>query len=285
MDIEEKGTEVTVESMLAQRAGRANLGARAERVVQLLLQMPQFGSYASAREVAERAGVNVSTVVRTAQQLDYDGWTDLRNALRGEYLHSLVAKEAERPLSRDTAAQMLRRDTANITAASSQENLDSINAVAEAISSARRTVVIATGSATGPGQILSYLASIYGYDIRLAAGPATEQTVAVSQLDERDCLVVLNVWRLTRTLRSLTRLGHENGATVAVLTDLHSSPLNEDADHVVITPMEGLGASPSLTAMVAVVQAILAELERTATTSFARVEQAWDALGLMEDQA
>ncbi|MGO4453554.1 MurR/RpiR family transcriptional regulator [Arthrobacter sp. RAF14] len=285
MDIDEEGAEVTVESMLAQRAGRANLGARAERVVQLLLQMPQFGSYASAREVAERAGVNVSTVVRTAQQLDYDGWTDLRNALRGEYLHSLVAKEAERPLSRDTAAQMLRRDTANITAASSQENLDSINAVAEAISSARRTVVIATGSATGPGQILSYLASIYGYDIRLAAGPATEQTVAVSQLDERDCLVVLNVWRLTRTLRSLTRLGHENGATVAVLTDLHSSPLNEDSDHVVITPMEGLGASPSLTAMVAVVQAILAELERTATTSFARVEQAWDALGLMEDQA
>ncbi len=277
---------MTVDGMLAARAGRANLGSQADRVVQLLTQMPQFGSYASAREVAERAGVNVSTVVRTAQQLDFDGWSDLRTALRAEYLDSLVATDPKnRDLSNDVAARMLRQDTANLAAVASPTNLSAINNIAEAIRAARRTVVITTGSGAGPAQILSYLASIYGYDVRLAIGPATSQAVAVSQLQKGDCLVVLNVWRLTRALRGLTELGHTRGATVAVLTDLRSSPLNTSADHVVITPIEGVERTPSLTAMVAAVHAILAQLEQSAGHGAAgSVEQAWEDLDLMDDQ-
>lgn len=39
----------------------------------------------------------------------------------------------------------------------------------------------------------------------LRPGPATSQAVAGSQLDERDCLMVINVWRLTRALRGSRR--------------------------------------------------------------------------------
>ncbi|WP_448719362.1 MurR/RpiR family transcriptional regulator [Microbacterium natoriense] len=277
--------EVTVGTMLAQRAARTNLGAQADRVVQILTQMPQFASYASAREIAERAGVNVSTVVRTAQQLEFDGWSDLRSMLRAEYLDSLVTDNAERHRSEETAARMLRQDAANIAAVASVDNVSAIRSTAQAISDARRTLVLTTGSGTGPAHILSYIASIYGYDIRIAAGSATSQTVEVAQLDERDCLIVINVWRLTRTLRGLTHLGRGSGATVSVLTDLHSSPLNADADHVVITPIEGIDETPSLTAMVAVVHAILAELANTTTRFTAgRIERAWEDLNLMDDQ-
>lgn len=272
--------------MLGPRAERANLGAQAERVVQILIQMPQFASYASARELAERAGANVSTVVRTAQQLEFNGWTELRETLRAEYLNSLVDATSERPVSPDAAATMLRQDATNLAAVSSADNTAAIQDVARTMKRARRTVILTTGSGTGPAQILQYLASIGGYDVQLAVGPATSQAVLVSQLNEGDCLVVLNVWRLTRALRGLTSLGKNQGATVAVLTDLHSSPLNTDADHVVITPIESAGAAPSLTAMVAVVQAILAELEESTTkASTGRVERAWDDLDLMDDQA
>lgn len=271
--------------MLARRAQHVTLGSQGERVVQVMIQMPQFASYASARELAERAGANVSTVVRTAQQLEYNGWVDLREALRAEYLNSLVTATSERPISSDAAAKMLRQDATNLAAVSSAECTAIIQAVARAMKQARRTVVLATGSGAGPAQILSYLASIYGYDIQLAVGPATAQAVVVSQLDVGDCLIVLNVWRLTRALRGLTSLGRSQGATIAVLTDLHSSPLNADADHVVITPIEGVGAAPSLTAMVSVVHAILAELEESASkSSVGRIEQAWDKLGLMDEQ-
>ncbi|MGJ0184614.1 MurR/RpiR family transcriptional regulator [Corynebacterium glyciniphilum] len=305
----EESPGVTTEKLLAQRAGRTTLGAQSERVVQVLSRMPQFASYASAREVAERAGVNVSTVVRTAQQLRFEGWTDLRQAVRSEYLDSLSASapphgttstaSADSADSADSAGsssrtatgtpdatRALNQDARNLSTVATAENVSAINSIAEAIHAARRTVVLTTGSGAGPAQILSYLGSIYGYDIQAASGPATTQAVAVAQMDERDCLIVINVWRLTRALRGLTRLGHERGAVVSVLTDLRSSPLNDDADHVVLTPIEGVDATPSLTAMVSVVQAILAVLARSSTRSSpAAVEKAWEMLGLMDDQS
>ncbi|GAA3155879.1 hypothetical protein GCM10020255_036810 [Rhodococcus baikonurensis] len=276
---------MTVGTMLAQRAEHANLGAQADRVMQVLAQMPQFASYASGREVAERAGVNVSTVVRTAQQLDFDGWSDLRQALRTEYLNSLVTTSPDHPGSKDAATQMLRQDAANLASVSTDANITAIKNIADAMIEARRIVVITSGSGTGPAHILSYLASIYGFDIHVAAGPATSQAIPVSHLDERDCLIVVNVWRLTRALRGLTRQARKRGATIAVLTDLHSSPLNTYADHVVITPIEGINPTPSLTAMVAVVQSILAQLESSDARSSAKdIEKAWEQLDLMDDQ-
>ncbi|WP_327391127.1 hypothetical protein OG728_37575 [Streptomyces microflavus] len=98
-------------------------------------------------------------------------------------------------------------------------------------------------------------------------------------------MIVLNVWRLTRALRGLTRMGRKSGATVCVLTDLRSSPLAEDAHHVIVTPVEGIQGTASLTAMVATVQAILGELtDAEAGRAAGRVQQAWNDLDLMDDQ-
>jgi DNA-binding MurR/RpiR family transcriptional regulator len=87
---------VSIEAWLAGRTTRGALGPQAERVAHVLVRAPQFASYASAREVAERAGVNVPTVVRTAQQLGFDGWPQLREELRARYLASVSSGEAVR---------------------------------------------------------------------------------------------------------------------------------------------------------------------------------------------
>ncbi|KXO98329.1 MurR/RpiR family transcriptional regulator [Tsukamurella pseudospumae] len=280
---------MSIEAWLGERTAGVGLGGQAERVVQALARAPQMASYASAREVAERAGVNVSTVVRTAQQIGFDGWPDLRVSLRAAYLASSAAGESVAPATNDAAALMLHQDAANLAGVATTENIAAIRAIAAAIAAARRTVVIATGSGAGPAQILAYLASFHGYDIQVAAGPPTTQAVQVAPLGPEDCLVVVNVWRLTRAIRGLTRIAAEQGVTVAVLTDLRASPLTADAAHAVITPIEGIDPAPSLTAMVGVVQAILAELRALAEPdrrgTAGRIEQAWNSLDLMDDQA
>ena len=276
---------MTIEAWLAGRKGYQALGPQAGQVVHVLVRAPQFATYSSAREVAERAGVNVSTVVRTAQQLGFEGWTDLRQELRAHYLDSVASGDPGPHRTTDAAGRTLRQDAANITALTTEENLQAIRATAEAIRSARRTVVIGSGSGAGPAHVLGHLGTIMGHDIQLALGSATTQAVQVNQLREDDCLVVLNVWRLTRALRGLTRMGRECGATVCVLTDLRSSPLAEDAHHVIVTPIEGVQGTASLTAMVAAVQAILGELTDTETgRASGRVQQAWNDLDLMDDQ-
>jgi DNA-binding MurR/RpiR family transcriptional regulator len=235
---------VSIEAWLAGRTTRGALGPQAERVAHVLVRAPQFASYASAREVAERAGVNVSTVVRTAQQLGFDGWPQLREELRARYLASVSSGELSASPAADPAAQMLRQDATNITALATPDNLAAIRATARAVKAARRTLVISSGSGAGPAHILSYLGTIAGHDIQLALGSATSQAVHVARLEPGDCLITINIWRLTRTLRGLTRLARERGATVSVLTDLGSSPLAEYADHLGAGPADVAGTRP-----------------------------------------
>ncbi|MGW7541385.1 MurR/RpiR family transcriptional regulator [Streptomyces sp. NPDC054770] len=276
---------MSIEAWLAGRTTRGALGPQAERVAHVLVRAPQFAGYASAREVAERAGVNVSTVVRTAQQFGFDGWPQLREEIRARYLASVSAGELSAAPAADPAAQTLRQDAANLAALATPDNLAAIRATARAVRAARRTLVISSGSGAGPAHILSYLGTIAGHDIQLALGSATGQAVQVARLEPGDCLITINIWRLTRTLRGLTRLARERGATVSVLTDLGSSPLAEYADHLIVTPVEGVHDAPSLTAMVAAVQAVLSELADEAAVSAAgRVQQLWQDLDLMDDQ-
>lgn len=277
---------MTIEAWLAERSTRTPLGPQAERVANVLVRAPQFASYASARELAERAGANVSTVVRTAQQLGFEGWPQLREELRARYLAFVSAADVSfGPTAADPAAQMLRQDANNVSALATPENLAAIRATAQAIRAARRTVVLSSGSGAGPAHILGYLAAVGGHDVRLALGPSGTQAVEIARLEAGDCLITINIWRLTRTLRGLTRLARERGAIVSVLTDLRSSPLAEDADHLIVTPVEAIFPGPSVTGVVAAVQAILGELaDDDAIRAAGRVQQMWQDLDLMDDQ-
>ncbi|MFE3257086.1 MurR/RpiR family transcriptional regulator [Nocardia sp. NPDC059091] len=278
---------MSIEAWLAEHATRDTLGPQAERVAQVLVRAPQFASYSSAREIAERAGVNVSTVVRTAQQLGFEGWPQLREELRALYLASVSSGDISLgpAAAADPAAQMVRQDANNVVALATSDNLAAIRATARAIKAARHTLIISSGSGAGPAHILSYLGTIGGHDIRLSLGSSTTQAVDVARLEKGDCLITINIWRLTRTLRGLTRLARDRGATVCVLTDLRTSPLAGDADHLILTPIEATHAGPSLTGVVAAIQAILSELaDDDAIRASGRIQQMWQDLDLMDDQ-
>ncbi|MGW5110140.1 MurR/RpiR family transcriptional regulator [Nocardia sp. NPDC004123] len=277
---------MSIEAWLAAQTARDTLGPQAERVAQVLVRAPHFASYSSAREIAERAGVNVSTVVRTAQQLGFEGWPQLREELRALYLASVSSGDISLgPAAADPAAQMLRQDANNVVALATSDNLAAIRATARAIKAARRTLIISSGSGAGPAHILGYLGAIAGHDIRLSLGSSTTQAVDVARLEKGDCLITINIWRLTRTLRGLTRLARDRGATVSVLTDLRTSPLAGDADHLILTPIEATHAGPSLTGVVAAIQAVLSELaDDDAIRASGQIQQMWQDLDLMDDQ-
>ncbi|TGA90907.1 MurR/RpiR family transcriptional regulator [Streptomyces sp. MZ04] len=279
---------MSIEDWLKKRVGAGTLGRQTENVVRVLAREPQFASYASAREVAERAAVNVSTVVRTAQHLGFDGWPGLRAELRAHYLDALAAEEFPpfEGAAEDSVGRTLRLDAINLAALASADSQRVIKAVAAEIRKAEPTLVVGSGAAAGPAHVLGHIGVIFGYDIQLAVGAATAQAAQVMRLREGSCLLAISIWRVTRALRELVRLAHERGVTVCLITDLRSSPLAEDADHVIVVPTEGVRSLPSFTAAVSVVQAILAELSGTQTTvAYGQVEQAWQRMDLMDDTA
>ncbi|MFD6952556.1 RpiR family transcriptional regulator [Nocardiopsis sp. TSRI0078] len=245
--------------------GGGRLGRAAERVVGVLRDEPRFASYASTAELAERADVNVATVVRAAQALGYTGWPALRVELRSRYLASLSAGEvlAEHAgADADPVREAFRADREGLRALELTLDPGRVSALAEAIHGARRTRVVGSGTFAAPGLQLAHAAGIMGYDVERFDLGGTALVNALARMGPRDLLLACDLWRLPVALRAAAEVARGRGVPVAVITDRRDSPLVEGAEHVLLVPSEGVGMFPSLTPTTAVVHAVLAELAR-----------------------
>jgi DNA-binding MurR/RpiR family transcriptional regulator len=280
----------SAETWVRDRTDGAVLGPKSERVVHLLATQAEFTSFASASAVAGRAGVDAATVVRTARALGFSGWPDLRLELRNRYLSSLRANEVlneHEDAASDPILHALRSDVDNVTLAIRTIDVAQVRAIAAAIAGARRTVVVASGSFLGPAHHLVHSAGFMGLDVEFGIRGGTTLVNTLTRLGPEDCLVAINFWRLPREIRDATEIAGAAGATTCVLTDLRRSALTELADHVVTVPCEGTSHFPSLTASMAVVHAILADITRTlgdqARDAMRATEDLWQRMNLMCD--
>ncbi|MEU0493217.1 MurR/RpiR family transcriptional regulator [Nocardiopsis sp. NPDC006139] len=245
--------------------GDGRLGRAAERVVRVLRDEQKFASYASTAEVAERAGVNVATVVRAAQTLGFSGWPALRLELRSRYLASLSAGEvlAEHAGSdADPVRAAFRADREGLRGLEATIEPDRVRALAAAIHGARRTGVVGSGTFAAPGLQLAHAAGIMGYDVVRFEVGGTALVSALARMGPEDLFLACDLWRLPTALRSAARVAAGRSVPVAVITDRRDSPLAQGAAHVLLVPSEGVGMFPSLTPAMSVIHAVLAELAR-----------------------
>src|SRR5262249_55092241 len=140
-------------------------------VLATLLAQPRRASYSSAAEFADLVGVNVATVVRTAQALGFAGWPALQQELRARYLSSLSAPQVadEHAGSDSPGTAAIRRDLENVALLARIDSA-AIRGLAAAIAKARKTIVVAIGSYTAVGLALAHNAQLAGYDAVLASG-------------------------------------------------------------------------------------------------------------------
>lgn len=268
------------------------LGPRSRAVVDVLATQPQLASFAAATDIASRAGVNAATVVRTARQLGFTGWPELRLEIRNRYLASLTAPEVfdehgEQSQRADPVQSALEMDLRNVQLMAKSLDVAAVHALAAAIDNANRTVALGSGGFAALGTILAHAGSSMGFDITLERHGGTLLANTINKLRPGDALVVVNLWRLPKEVLAAARIARAHGAVTCVITDLRTSPLARAADHVVIVPSEGSSVFPSLTAGMVVVNAILATLAARAPervhAGLESTEQLWREFGLMHD--
>lgn len=280
----------TVQDWVDSRAEGTSLGPAAHRVVKIVSTQPHLASYASTAELADRAGVNVATVVRTARVLGFSGWPQLRLELRSRYLSSLSAGQVlseHQTHSGNPASEAIRRDIENLETLARALDLDTIRLIASAIHQSTRTIVIGSGTFAAPGVQLVHAGTSMGQDMLLERHFGTHLANTVNRMRATDTLIAVNFWWLPHQVLEATRIAAERGATTCIVTDQQTSPLTEVADHVIIVPSEGASSFPSLTAAMAVVHALLAELTQVAGTkarqAMTETESVWRRMGLFND--
>jgi DNA-binding MurR/RpiR family transcriptional regulator len=283
-----------LDAWLHGRVPEKGLKPKAAAVLDILVAQPRRASYASAADLAGLAGANTATVTRTAQALGFAGWPALQQELRARYLAALSAPEvaAEHTGIGETeapSAAAVHRDVENLALLARRMDTGAVHALAEAIASARRTVVVAIGSYSAVGVALAHNAQLAGYDVRHATGyggggPAND----VADITDQDVLVAISFWRLNQAGVVAAEQASAAGARVFAVTDAASPVLARAAERVLLVPAEGVAFFPSLTAGLALAQAVVTELAaidpaRT-QTAIERAEAQWARFGLLHRQ-
>lgn len=259
------------------------------RVLQTLITNPRIASYGEVGDIASRAGVNASTVVRCAQALGFAGWPALQREIRAKYLASLTSEEtyrAHREMSSGPGHNAIRQDIQNLKDTLEAVDPAEIDAVIDRIARARRVVVAATGTFTAPGQVLAHLGSVLGYPISLETRGAVHLSSALSGFGPADCLIVINVWRPIRDLVGSARLARSTGAPVVTITDSARGPYTALSDHLLVVPSEGVSFFQSVTAATSLAYGIvdgLANVDPDRTRErLAAAQKTWELLRTYE---
>jgi DNA-binding MurR/RpiR family transcriptional regulator len=231
---------VTDQTVAARASAALSALSKAERRVgrALLADYPSAG-LASAARLAERAEVSPPTVLRFAQSLGYDGFTDLQVALRAE-----LSARSSGPITRlpgaPTAGSLLDRllqqaRAQNDCAIDTLARLpaSTLEAAVALLADTRRAVYLHGGrfSHLLALHLAAHLEQLRP-GVRVLDDPDGRDLSAMLELTRADVVVLFDYHRYQSSAAELASRVHRAGATVLLITDDLACPVAPEAEVV-----------------------------------------------------
>jgi DNA-binding MurR/RpiR family transcriptional regulator len=243
------------------------LSKKQRALVSYIEHNPKFSAFATAADLAQRAGTHPSTVVRLAQMLGYEGFPELQEAIRHRYLASLDAvtlmHSHAAELGSDVALASLDQEIRNLSATRSALDRDVLRQVACRILEARSVVIVGFASHGGVASIFAHLCQFMGLAVEAEIRGGVTLATRLASLGPEDVIIGTAAWWVVKDTREALAVGREAGATTVAVVDNQASPLAQVADHVLITRTESVSYFQSMSGPLAVLNALAAEIAAT----------------------
>ena len=239
---------------VAARAGAAlpSLSKAERRVGRALLADYPSAGLASAARLAERAEVSPPTVLRFAQTLGYEGFTDLQVALRAE-----LTAQSNGPITRLPAAPASSTDAGPLDRLLHQaraQNERAEETLAQMPGPAVEAAIALLADTSRPlylhGGRFSHLLAMHlaahleqlRPGVRLLTDPSGRDLGTMIELTRRDVVMLFDYHRYQRSAADLAARVHRAGATVLLVTDDLACPVAPEAE-VVLTASSTVGTT------------------------------------------
>jgi DNA-binding MurR/RpiR family transcriptional regulator len=234
-------SEPSTDETVAVRAGAAlaRLSKAERRVCRALLADYPSAGLASAARLAERAEVSPPTVLRFAQSLGYEGFTELQVALRAE-----LSARSSGPITRlpdapppggvlDRLLQQGRAQNERAMQTLAELPTSALESAVALLADTGRTVYLHGGrfSHLLAMHLAAHLEQLRP-GVRLLADPNGADMGAILELSRRDVVVLFDYHRYQRSAAELAARVHRVGATVLLITDDLACPVAPDAEVV-----------------------------------------------------
>lgn len=254
------------------------LSAKQKQLARFILDNKNFVSFATASQIGEKTDTSAATVVRFAQNLGYEGFSELQADLQGTLPTYITAIERIRerltapPPTDDIPEKVFYTEIKNIEQTANNLSRAELDKAVQAIVRARRIFVVASGLSSALGLYFAHSLKVIGFDARMVLGGGMSHAVDLSQLQAEDLLIAIDVWRYIRSNVDAVTTAKNVGAQVITITDSIVSPLSALADCAFEAAAEGAAHSLSSTAAMSLINVIIAML------SFEVPEQTMESL-------
>ena len=230
------------------------------KIADFILTSHQRVAFMSASRLAKRLGVDVATVTRFAQQIGYDGYTELIREIQEAVLAEM--REVRAPvMDRIEAAEgrltrTLWQDWANLEKTIQNLSIPDMKEAIDALRSARWVYIVSEGVGAGLGKAMaSYLSASKAEVVALNEG-AFDLALSLKDLGPEDLVLGIGFTSYAFAATRAIQLARKVGAKTIGVIAQPDCPISSEAELLFSCSATEEGYLPSPTGVAAILFAL-----------------------------
>lgn len=242
--------------------------ARQRRIAGMIVEKLEDAAFMSIQVLAKEASVSEASVVRFARKIGYEGYPELREALREALMQRWLSSQRLQStlLDIEESGSIIRnaveRQIKYLRELLHTVTDEDVTECAEWIRQARRLLVWGEGSAAAPALTIAFWVSRFGVDARLINETGRNLFEHLASIGENDLIVAFAFRRESPEVRQMFEWGGEQGARRLLITDAPQWPMASVADKVLVVKRGPVGIYRSMSVPVLVADAIVVATAR-----------------------
>ncbi len=258
----------------------AQLSPLLQQAAKFVVDRPNEVVTASMRAIAARSGIPPATLVRFAQQMGFEGWPQLKEALAedmglgsaqyGQRARKLVGRASDTSM----VGEMFNVHRHNLEQ-TEREAAAALPRAARLLEAAREVHVAGFRACFPVAFSFVYVYRLFRTSVHLVDGQGGSLEMQLRAMAKADALVVISFAPYSREALVAAETAKTAGTKIIAMTDSAASPLALLADETVLFATESPSFFPSISAATAVAESLLELLaSRTGKSGIQRIEDA-----------
>ena len=248
------------------------------RIAHAVLAEPTLLAFGTVSDLADRVGTSRPSIVRFANKLGFNGYTQLQKHVRSDLSHRL-ARPSER-IRHDKKKALPVRKSINDAIASVFKVVEGKQLAALVGPIVRADNVWVLSGETSKAGAHAFHSGLSMVRPGVRALEEHSFGTDLSDAGPRDAAVVFDFFRYRRQVINATRVFADAGVSVIAITDSPLSPLAELADTWCEIEVPAIGPFDSSVPAVAIAELLVAqvakEVHEEATARIDRIESLWE---------
>lgn len=264
-----------------------------KKIADFILANYEKAAFMTAAKLGETTGISVSTVVRFATALGYEGYPEFQEALQETIKGKLTATQrievAGTQISdNDILTTVMQKDREMIKETLSAVSTADFERASKAINKARRIYIVGVRSSAALASFMAFYFKMIYDDVRLiSSNSSSEMFEEIHRIGPEDVCIACSFPRYSKLVLSVMTFAHDQGAKTIAITDTEDAPIAEQANYVLVAKSSMASFIDSLAAPLSLVNALIVSSARESKMitrkRLAELEEIWEQYDIYEN--